>query len=80
MIKFTSPTQYNITDAKTGTVLAERHYDNTVLNPVVNYQGVNVHFSRAPDVGDVFRLQPVVHGLIGRGVIALGNQIGRAHV
>ena len=63
VIKFTSPTQYNITDAKTGTVLAERHYDNTVLNPVVNYQGVNVHFSRAPDVGDVFRVDGNFDGL-----------------
>jgi flagellar hook-associated protein FlgK len=63
VINFTAPDQYNITDGKTGTVLAERHYDNTVLNPVVNYQGLNIKFSRAPDQGDVFTVDGNSDGL-----------------
>ena len=63
VINFTGPDQYNITDGKTGTVLAERHYDNTVLNPVVNYQGLNIQFSRAPDVGDVYTVDGNSDGL-----------------
>ena len=63
VIRFTGPDQYSITDGKTGTVLAERHYDNAVLNPVVNYQGLNVQFSRAPDMGDVFQVDGNFDGL-----------------
>lgn len=63
ILNFTAPDQYNITDGKTGTVLAERHYDNTVLNPVVNYQGLNIQFSRSPDVGDVFAVDGNFDGL-----------------
>ena len=63
VINFTGPDQYNITDGKSGTVLAERHYDNTVLNPVVNYQGLNITFSRAPDVGDVYTVDGNSDGL-----------------
>lgn len=63
VLNFTAPDQYNIIDGKTGTVLAERHYDNTVLNPVVNYQGLNIQFSRAPDVGDVFAVDGNFDGL-----------------
>lgn len=63
VISFIGPDQYNITDGKTGTVLAERHYDNTIINPVVNYQGLNIKFSRAPDVGDVFTVDGNSDGL-----------------
>jgi flagellar hook-associated protein 1 len=63
VINFFAPDQYTITDGKTGTVLAERHYDVTVLNPVVHYQGLDVQFSRAPDVGDVFEVDGNFDGL-----------------
>jgi flagellar hook-associated protein 1 FlgK len=63
VISFTAADKYTITDGKTGTVLAERHYDVTVLNPVVHYQGLDVQFSRAPDVGDVFEVDGNFDGL-----------------
>ena len=53
-LKFIEPDRYVIIDGKTGTELANRHYDNTVLDPVIEYQGLSIKFSRAPDVGDVF--------------------------
>ena len=45
-----------IMDGKTNTELVNRHYDNTVLDPVINYEGLAIKFSRAPDVGDVFQV------------------------
>jgi flagellar hook-associated protein FlgK len=53
-IKFIEPDRYVIIDGATGTELVNRHYDNTVLDPVIEYQGLSIKFSRAPDVGDVF--------------------------
>jgi flagellar hook-associated protein FlgK len=55
-IKFIATDRYVILDSKTGTELSNRHYDPTVLEPVVEYQGLKVKFSRAPSVGDVFRV------------------------
>jgi flagellar hook-associated protein FlgK len=63
VLNFTAPDHYNIIDKKTGTILAERQYDNTILNPVVHYQGLNIQFSRAPDVGDVFAVDGNFDGL-----------------
>ncbi len=53
-IKFIEPDRFVIIDGATGTELVNRHYDNTVLDPVIEYQGLSIKFSRAPDVGDVF--------------------------
>ena len=62
-IKFTAPDRYVILDAKTGTELANRHYDNTVLDPQIEYQGVNVKFTSAPEVGDVYSVDGNFDGL-----------------
>ena len=43
--------------------MAERNYDTSVLNPVVNYQGLAIQFTRAPDVGDVFEVDGNHDGL-----------------
>jgi len=63
VVIFDAADRYTIKDGATGTVLAERKYDNTVLNPVVNYQGLAVKFTRAPDVGDVFAVDGNRDGL-----------------
>jgi len=55
-IKFIEPDRYVIMDGATGTELVNRHYDNTVVDPVIEYQGLSIHFSRAPNVGDVFEV------------------------
>ena len=63
VVTFDAADHYTIKDSVTGTVLAERHYDNTVLNPVVNYQGLAIKFTRSPDVGDVFAVDGNHDGL-----------------
>jgi flagellar hook-associated protein FlgK len=63
VVTFDAADHYTIKDSATGTVLAERHYDNTVLNPVVNYQGLAIKFTRSPDVGDVFAVDGNHDGL-----------------
>ena len=63
VVTFDAADRYTIKDGATGTVLAERKYDNTVLNPVVNYQGLAIKFTRAPDVGDVFSVDGNRDGL-----------------
>ncbi len=63
VVTFDAADHYTIKDGATGTVLAERQYDNSVLNPVVNYQGLSIQLSRAPDVGDVFTVDGNHDGL-----------------
>ena len=63
VVTFDATDRYTIKDGATGTVLAERKYDNTVLNPVVNYQGLAIKFTRAPDVGDVYSVDGNRDGL-----------------
>jgi len=55
-VKFIAADRYVIIDGKTNTQLVDRHYDNTVLDPVINYQGLAIKFSYAPNVGDVFQV------------------------
>ncbi len=55
-IKFTARDRYVVIDKDTGTELADRSYDATVLEPVVNYQGIDVRFTFAPNVGDSFTI------------------------
>ena len=63
IVSFDAPSHYTIKDGATGTVLAERNYDTSVLTPVVNYQGLAIQFTRAPDVGDVFEVDGNHDGL-----------------
>jgi len=63
VVTFDTANHYIIKDSVTGTILAERNYDNSVLNPVVNYQGLAIKLSRAPDVGDVFAVDGNQDGL-----------------
>jgi len=62
-IKFTEADRYVIVDAATGTELANRHYDNTVLDPEMDYQGVKVKFTSPPQIGDVFTVDGNFDGL-----------------
>ncbi len=62
-IKFTAVNHYTITDVKTGTELASRDYDNSVLNPVVNYEGLSIQLSAPPTPGDVFQVDGNQDGL-----------------
>ena len=63
IVSFDTPSHYTIKDGATGTILAERNYDTSVLTPVVNYQGLAIQFTRAPDVGDVFEIDGNHDGL-----------------
>lgn len=63
IVSFDAPSHYTIKDGATGTILAERNYDTGVLTPVVNYQGLAIQFTRAPDVGDVFEVDGNHDGL-----------------
>ena len=62
-IKFTAANHYTITDVKTGTELASRDYDNSVLNPVVKYEGLSIQLSAPPTPGDVFQVDGNQDGL-----------------
>jgi flagellar hook-associated protein FlgK len=62
-IKFTAANHYIITDVKTGTELVSRDYDNSVLNPVVSYQGLSIKLSAPPTPGDVFQVDGNQDGL-----------------
>ena len=62
-INFTSPTHYTINDVKTGTELASRDYDNTVNNPVINFQGLSIELSAPPTTGDSFQIDGNQDGL-----------------
>ncbi len=62
-IKFTAQDRYNIIDAKTGTVLADRQYDPNVLEPVVEFNGLQVKLSHAPAVGDSYKIDGNFDGL-----------------
>ena len=55
-VKFLSNTQYQITDIKTNTVLAERTLDPAKLSPGISYQGLQLSFTAAPKTGDQFTM------------------------
>lgn len=55
-IKFTAAGQYDIIDAKTNTVLAERSYDSSVPQPEIDYQGLKINLSSTPTVGDTYTI------------------------
>jgi flagellar hook-associated protein FlgK len=62
-VKFTAENRYNILDAKTGTVLADRYYDPSVLEPVVEYNGLQIKLSHAPAVGDSYSIDGNFDGM-----------------
>jgi flagellar hook-associated protein FlgK len=62
-IKFTATDRYTIVDAATGTELADRHYDPSVLEPVVEFQGLQIKLSHAPAVGDSYKIDGNFDGL-----------------
>ena len=53
-ILFTSPTHYAIRDVNTDTLIAERDFDPTELNPGIIYQGLQLSFTSPPEAGDKF--------------------------
>lgn len=63
MVKFTAEDRYSIIDAQTGTQLADRHYDPTVLEPVIDFEGLQLKLSHAPTVGDSFKIDGNFDGL-----------------
>jgi flagellar hook-associated protein FlgK len=62
-IKFTATDRYTIVDAATGTELADRHYDPSVLEPVVEFRGLEIKLSHAPAVGDSYQVDGNFDGL-----------------
>ena len=63
VVKFTKPDRYTIIDAKTGTELADRHYDPNVLEPLIDFEGLQIKLSHAPNVGDSFQVDGNHDGL-----------------
>ena len=62
-VSFTGADRYQILDDATGTVLAERSYDPNTPQPVVDFHGLQLQLSRAPQVGDRFRIDGNQDGL-----------------
>jgi len=56
MVTFTSATSYTITDSDTGTEVASREFDPDQLDPGLEYQGLSLTFTKAPDSGDEFSM------------------------
>ena len=63
VVKFTASDRYTITDASTGTELADRHYDPSVLEPLIDFEGLQLKLSHAPNVGDSFQVDGNHDGL-----------------
>ena len=62
-VKFTAADRYSIVDTKTGTELADRHYDPSVLEPVIEFEGLQLKLSHAPNVGDSYAIDGNFDGL-----------------
>ena len=63
VVKFTAADRYVIKDAKTGTELADRHYDPSVLEPLIDFNGLQIKLSHAPSVGDSYTIDGNYDGL-----------------
>ena len=63
VVNFTAADRYTITDAKTGTQLADRHYDPSVLEPLIDFEGLQLKLSHNPSVGDSFQVDGNQDGL-----------------
>jgi flagellar hook-associated protein FlgK len=55
-VEFTSATRYKITDSNTSTVLAERDFDPSKLDPAISYQGLQLRLTSPARAGDIFML------------------------
>ena len=62
-IKFTAVDRYSIIDTKTGTELADRRYDPSVLEPLIDFEGLQIKLSHAPSVGDSYKIDGNYDGL-----------------
>ena len=62
-VKFTAADRYSIIDAKTGTELASRQYDATALEPMLEFQGLNIKLTRGASMGDSFMIDGNFDGL-----------------
>ena len=62
-VTFTAADRYTITDAKTGTQLADRKFDPNVLEPVIEYDGLSMKLTHAPSVGDSYNIDGNFDGL-----------------
>ncbi len=62
-VKFTAADRYSIIDAKTGTELANRQYDATALEPMLEFQGLNIKLTHGASVGDSFLIDGNFDGL-----------------
>jgi flagellar hook-associated protein FlgK len=62
-VTFTAADRYTITDAKTGTQLADRKFDPNVLEPVITYDGLSMKLTHAPAVGDSYNIDGNFDGL-----------------
>jgi flagellar hook-associated protein FlgK len=63
VVKFTDTTHYTITDAKTGTELANRTYDPSVLQPTISFEGMQIQLNQKPSVGDSYQIDGNQDGL-----------------
>ena len=55
-LSFVDATHYRIRDVNTDTIVAERTFDPTQLNPGVDYQGLQLSFNTPPQAGDMFTM------------------------
>ena len=55
-LKFVTATRFTLTDQKTGTLLAEREFDGSLPDASISFQGLNLTFSKPPQLGDSFVL------------------------
>jgi len=62
-VTFTAADRYTITDTKTGTQLADRKFDASVLEPVIEYDGLSMKLTHAPAVGDSYNIDGNFDGL-----------------
>ena len=62
-VKFTALDRYQVIDNSTQTVLAERDFDPQSLAPTIAFGGLQVSLTRAPGVGDTFRIDGNQDGL-----------------
>jgi len=63
VVNFTAADRFTISDAKTGTQLADRQYDPTKLEPTIDFEGLQIKLSHAPSVGDKFQVDGNQDGL-----------------
>ncbi len=62
-LHFTADNSYTITDATSGSVLAERSFDPAQLNSGISYRGLKLSFTNVPKAGDNFILDGNTDGI-----------------